>query len=47
MRVATGSWIQVFSVAVAMDAVAALLALLLLKQMRAGYFGAQERAPSR
>jgi OFA family oxalate/formate antiporter-like MFS transporter len=47
MRVATGSWMPVFGVAVAMDVVAALLALFVLKQMRAAYFGAQTPAPSR
>jgi OFA family oxalate/formate antiporter-like MFS transporter len=46
MRVATGSWIPVFGVAVAMDVAAALLALFVLKQMRAAYFGAQRQAPS-
>ena len=46
MRVATGSWIPVFGVAVAMDVVAALLALFVLKQMRAAYFGAQTPARS-
>ena len=47
MRVATGSWIPVFGVAVAMDVTAALLALLVLKQMRAAYFGAQTPARSK
>src|ERR1700727_2994982 len=41
MKVATGSWTPVFGVAVAMDVVTALLALFVLKQMRAAYFGAQ------
>jgi MFS transporter, OFA family, oxalate/formate antiporter len=41
MRGATGSWTPVFSVAVAMDVVTALLALFVLKQMRAAYHGAQ------
>jgi OFA family oxalate/formate antiporter-like MFS transporter len=44
MRVATGSWTPVFGVAVAMDIATALLALFVLKQMRAAYLGAQ--APS-
>ena len=38
MRVATGSWIPVFAVAVAMDVIAALLALFVLKPMRAKHF---------
>ena len=46
MRVATGSWTPVFAVAVGMDVVTALLALIALKQMRAAYLGAQARAPS-
>jgi MFS transporter, OFA family, oxalate/formate antiporter len=46
MKVATGSWTPVFGVAVAMDVVTALLALFVLKQMRAAYFGAQAPAPS-
>jgi len=46
MRVATGSWIPVFGVVVAMDVLAALLALFVLKQIRAAYFGAQTRARS-
>jgi OFA family oxalate/formate antiporter-like MFS transporter len=46
MRVATGSWIPVFGVAIAMDVAAAALALFVLKQMRAAYFGAQGRAPA-
>ena len=46
MRVATGSWTPVFGVAVGMDVVTALLALIVLKQMRAAYLGAQGRAPS-
>ncbi len=41
MKVATGSWTPVFGVAVAMDVVTALLAVFVLKQMRAAYFGAQ------
>jgi MFS family permease len=41
MRVATGSWTPVFGVAVAMDIVTALLALFVLKQMRAAYLGTQ------
>jgi MFS transporter, OFA family, oxalate/formate antiporter len=46
MRVATGSWTPVFAVAVGMDVITALLALIVLKQMRAAYLGAQTRAPS-
>ena len=45
MKVATGSWTPVFGVAVAMDVVTALLALFVLKQMRAAYFGAQATLP--
>jgi MFS transporter, OFA family, oxalate/formate antiporter len=45
MRVATGSWTPVFGVAVGMDVVTALLALFVLKQMRAAYLGAQAGAP--
>jgi oxalate/formate antiporter len=41
IRVATGSWTPVFSVAVAMDIVTALLALFVLKRMRAAYLGGQ------
>src|ERR1700727_1649369 len=41
MRVATGSWTPVFGVAVAMDILTALLALFVLKQMRAAYVGTQ------
>jgi hypothetical protein len=41
MRVATGSWMPVFGVAVAMDILTALLALFALKQMRAAYLGGQ------
>jgi MFS transporter, OFA family, oxalate/formate antiporter len=41
MRVATGSWTPVFGVAVAMDVATALLALFVLKQMRAAYLGPQ------
>ena len=41
MRVATGSWTPVFGVAVATDIVTALLALFVLKQMRAAYLGTQ------
>jgi MFS transporter, OFA family, oxalate/formate antiporter len=41
MRVATGSWTPVFGVAVAMDILTALLALFVLKQMRAAYLGPQ------
>ncbi len=41
MKDATGSWTPVFGVTVAMDVVTALLALFVLKQMRAAYFGAQ------
>jgi MFS transporter, OFA family, oxalate/formate antiporter len=47
MRVATGSWTPVFGVAVGMDVVTALLALFVLKQMRAAYLGAQIRTPLR
>jgi hypothetical protein len=36
----------VFGVAVGMDVVTALLALIVLKQMCAAYLGAQGRAPS-
>jgi MFS transporter, OFA family, oxalate/formate antiporter len=46
MRVATGSWTPVFGVAVGMDIVTALLALFVLKPMRAAYLGAQTRAPA-
>jgi MFS transporter, OFA family, oxalate/formate antiporter len=46
MRVATGSWMPVFGVAVAMDVATALLALFMLKQMRAAYLGAQAPAPA-
>jgi MFS transporter, OFA family, oxalate/formate antiporter len=45
MRVATGSWTPVFGVAVAMDIATALLALFVLKQMRATYLGAQASSP--
>jgi OFA family oxalate/formate antiporter-like MFS transporter len=45
MRVATGSWTPVFGVAVAMDIATALLALFVLKQMRAAYLGAQASSP--
>ncbi len=45
MKVATGSWTPVFGLAVAMDVVTALLALFVLKQMRAAYFGAQATLP--
>ena len=45
MKVATGSWTPVFGVTVAMDVVTALLALFVLKQMRAAYFGAQATLP--
>jgi MFS transporter, OFA family, oxalate/formate antiporter len=41
MRGATGSWAPVFGVAVAMDVVTALLALFVLKQMRAAYLRTQ------
>ena len=41
IRVATGSWTPVFGVAVAMDIATALLALFVLKQMRAAYLGTQ------
>jgi MFS transporter, OFA family, oxalate/formate antiporter len=53
MRVATGSWTPVFGLAVAMDIATALLALFVLKQMRAAYLGPQllsssaEFAPAR
>ncbi len=46
MRVATGSWTPVFAVAVGMDVATALLALIVLKQMRAAYLGAQTPAPA-
>jgi MFS transporter, OFA family, oxalate/formate antiporter len=46
MRVATGSWIPVFGVAVAMDIATALLALFGLKQMRAAYLGDRKSGPS-
>jgi MFS transporter, OFA family, oxalate/formate antiporter len=46
MRVATGSWTPVFGVAVAMDILTALLALFVLKQMRAAYLGTQLPQPS-
>jgi MFS family permease len=36
---ATGSWVPVFAVAIAMDILTALLALLVLKAMRHGYIG--------
>ena len=45
MRVATGNWRPVFGVAVAMDIATALLALFVLKQMRAAYLGAQTSPP--
>ena len=45
MRVATGSWTPVFGVVVAMDIATALLALFVLKQMRAAYLGAQAPSP--
>jgi OFA family oxalate/formate antiporter-like MFS transporter len=45
LRVATGSWTPVFGVAVAMDIATALLALFVLKQMRAAYLGAQASSP--
>jgi MFS transporter, OFA family, oxalate/formate antiporter len=45
MRVATGSWTPVFGVAAGMDVVTALMALFVLKQMRAAYLGAQASAP--
>ena len=41
VRVATGSWTPVFGIAVGMDIVTALLALFVLKRMRAIYLGAQ------
>jgi MFS transporter, OFA family, oxalate/formate antiporter len=47
MRVVTGSWAPVFGVAVGMDVVTALLALFVLKQMRAAYLGAQISTPLR
>ena len=47
MRVLTGSWAPVFGVAVWMDVVTALLALFVLKRMRAAYLGAQIRTPLR
>jgi MFS transporter, OFA family, oxalate/formate antiporter len=46
IRVATGSWTPVFGVAVAMDIVTALLALFVLKQMRAAYLGGQTPLPT-
>jgi MFS family permease len=46
IRVATGSWTPVFGVAVAMDIATALLALFVLKQMRAAYLGPQLSSPS-
>ena len=47
MRGATGSWTPVFGVAVGIDVVTALLAPMVLKQMRAAYLGAQAPAPAR
>ncbi len=46
MRVATGSWMAVFGVTVAMDVATALLALFALKQIRAAYLGAQTSSTS-
>jgi OFA family oxalate/formate antiporter-like MFS transporter len=46
IRVATGSWTPAFGVAVAMDIATALLALFVLKQMRAAYLGPQLSSPS-
>ena len=45
-RIATGSWTPVFGVVVAMDVATALLALFVLKPMRAAYLGAQPALPS-
>jgi MFS transporter, OFA family, oxalate/formate antiporter len=45
MRVTTGSWTPVFAVAVGMDVVTALLALLALKQMRAAYLRSRPSVP--
>jgi cyanate permease len=42
---ATGSWVPVFGLAIAMDIITALLALLVLKQMRHGYIGHAAAAP--
>jgi MFS family permease len=42
---ATGSWVPVFGLAIAMDIMTALLALLVLKQMRHGYIGHAVAAP--
>jgi MFS transporter, OFA family, oxalate/formate antiporter len=46
IRVATGSWTPVFGVAVAMDIATALLALFVLKRMRAAYLGGQTSSPA-
>ncbi len=40
-----GSWVPVFGLAVGMDVLTGLLALFVLKQMRAGFLGAQGAAP--
>ncbi len=37
LRDVTGSWLPVFAIAIAFDVIVALLALFVLKQMRAGY----------
>jgi MFS family permease len=42
---ATGSWVPVFGLAIAMDIITALLALLVLKAMRHGYIGVGMPAP--
>jgi hypothetical protein len=46
MRLAPGGWTPVFGVAVAMNVATALLALIVLKQKRAAYLGAQTSLPS-
>ena len=42
---ATGSWVPVFGLAIAMDIITALLALFVLKPMRHGYIGGAVAAP--
>jgi oxalate/formate antiporter len=44
---AAGSWIPVFTIAVVMDVVTALLALFVLKKMRANYIAGATSSPSR
>jgi cyanate permease len=42
---ATGSWVPVFGLAIAMDVITAVLALFVLKQMRHGYIGYSVGSP--